>query len=128
MTLVETRQMASAPLAPLAPRCCTGEDGKPRVIGPFAVQHLLGLVAAVTRIKVSELKGLSRYKRTVRARQIYFFVARETTRKSFPLIGAHCCRDHSTVMYGYKRVKTAPKAYEPELSQILAILTERAGQ
>lgn len=57
-------------------------------------------------IPVNEIISPRRETRLVRCRMAYYWLARDLTQASFPMIGRHCgMRDHTTVMSGLKNVK-----------------------
>ena len=51
------------------------------------------------------LHGPSRCRAIVRPRQIVMYLAREMTPLSYPRIGAHFHRDHTTVLSGERRIR-----------------------
>ena len=51
------------------------------------------------------LRGPKKHRGIVRPRQIVMFLAREMTPLSYPRIGAHFNRDHTTVLFGERRIK-----------------------
>lgn len=57
-------------------------------------------------------------------RQVAMFFARKFTPFSFPVIGKHFSRDHSTVMHGIKAVEKRAAA-DPLLEMELEVLRER---
>ncbi|MEN6302287.1 MAG: helix-turn-helix domain-containing protein [Armatimonadia bacterium] len=72
-------------------------------------------------VSITDLRSERRHAKSVRARQIYFFVARKLTPRSLPAIGREAGdRDHSTVLHGVRKVEAKRAHFEPELSQILA--------
>jgi chromosomal replication initiator protein len=67
-----------------------------RQIEQAVAQHF-GIPAAI-------LRGSSRERRYARPRQVAMYMAREMTARSYPEIGRHFSRDHSTVIHGCRRV------------------------
>lgn len=68
------------------------------------LSEIMRWVARKHRITMAELTGPRRFTDFVRARQEYYWQARQRTSKSFPQIGRACGdRDHSTVMYGIEQ-------------------------
>ena len=77
------------------------------------LHDILVAVSTVTGINLRDLTGPWRGMAHIRARAIYFGLARSLTSKSFPNIGRHCGnRDHTTVMNGYKQFKLKRAADE----------------
>ena len=80
-------------------------------------------VSEVTRIGVGDIRSERRSIPMVRARQIYFWIARTYTGKSLPMIAMYCGgRDHSTVIHGVKKVSRLMNLYSGDIGRILAIL------
>ncbi|HXS05277.1 MAG TPA: helix-turn-helix domain-containing protein [Rhizomicrobium sp.] len=52
-----------------------------------------------------QMRGLNRARIVARPRQIAMFLAREMTGLSLPRIGAHFCRDHTTVLCAIHRIR-----------------------
>lgn len=81
---------------------------------------LLAAVAHRTRVNTREIISPRRQPSLVRARTIYYWLAKHLTSKSLPQIGRSCGgRDHATVSHGIRRVDGNRDAYEPELSLIM---------
>ena len=58
------------------------------------------------KININELKNTKRTKNFVLPRQIAMYLIRNLTRHSLPEIGkAFCCKDHTTVLYAYKKIE-----------------------
>lgn len=55
-------------------------------------------------LKPGELESKCRRSEVVRPRQLAMFMARTLTGKSFPDIGRHFCRDHTTILHGYEKM------------------------
>lgn len=51
------------------------------------------------------LRGPKKQRGIARPRQIVMFLAREMTPLSYPRIGAHFHRDHTTVLFGERRIR-----------------------
>ena len=51
------------------------------------------------------LRGPKKHRGIARPRQIVMFLAREMTPLSYPQIGAHFHRDHTTVLSGERRIR-----------------------
>ena len=81
--------------------------------GPTRLE-ILAAVAKVAQTSVSELQGQYRGNRICAARNVYYFIARNYTRASLPLIGKACGdRDHSTVASGIRRASDVPARHAP---------------
>lgn len=94
-----------------------------------AVPKLLALQRAVamrTGFTLMDIQSIRRFRKLVRARMIFYALARRVTGYSMPQIGKSCGgRDHSTVLNGLARVEANPAAFEPELSELLAAFEKR---
>ena len=66
---------------------------------------IMNEVAAFYGMTVDDLCGVSRKSGVAKARQIAMYICREQTDLSLPKIGELFGRDHSTVLYAYRRVR-----------------------
>lgn len=99
---------------------------KPRQItAGFIIEH----AAEMFGLEVEQLKGKSRTRDLVHARQVGMYVCRELTDLSYPQIGREFGgRDHSTVIHAYEKIanlmQERRKTYEDVTSLIQQILSE----
>tara|TARA_R100000458_G_C8266445_1_gene241465 strand:+ start:189 stop:503 length:315 start_codon:yes stop_codon:yes gene_type:complete len=77
---------------------------KSDVIYP-SLDEIICAVCKTNDVEVHELLSTRREQRIVNARFIYYLLAKECTRNSYPQIGRALCKDHTTVMAGYKKAK-----------------------
>lgn len=90
--------------------------------GP-SLASILQAVSEATWIGTADLKSPRRRRDVVRARMIYYIVARQLTSHSLPAIGRTVGgRDHCTVLHGIARVEEDRPYFEPHLSRVLAAL------
>ncbi len=90
-------------------------------------EKVMETVARFFNIRVSDLKGRRKVKGIARPRQIAMHLARTHTELSFPDIGrAFGGRDHSTVQYACKKVKTDLKR-DPDLREMMRNLENSLG-
>lgn len=68
------------------------------------IRDISEAVAMRFGLEPSVLQSSNRAIRIARPRQIVFFLARELTRNSHPQIARHFSCDHTTVLYGAKRI------------------------
>ena len=88
------------------------------------LHDILVAVSTVTGISIRDFTGPWRGLAHIRARAIYFGLARTLTSKSFPNIGRHCGnRDHTTVMNGYKQFQLK-LANEPDFRRDVEAVKE----
>ena len=74
-------------------------------------------VAAVCKVNMADFLSSRRSVPLVRARHIYFALARELTVRTYPQIAFHCGRrDHSTAVHGAQKVAMFPEDFEPEMT------------
>lgn len=66
------------------------------------IADIVTMAANMALINRSEILGKARHSRLVRVRQACYLVAREQGH-SYPFIGVHMRRDHSTVLYGAEK-------------------------
>lgn len=117
--LVYSKDYARPDAEPAAPV----ETPEPPEGFPITLKRILQAVSCETKVGMNELLSPRRHARIVRARHIYFSLARKLTAKSLPSIGNECGRmDHTTVLHGCAKVEGNPGAYEPELSKVLGKL------
>lgn len=114
----------AAPTEPLQRdwlRVATRRPGEP------SMRQILLAVSLTTGISLIDLKSPRRSVPIVRARMMFFWLARYLTSFSLPQIGRFVGgKDHSTVMHGIAKVNSRRKAFDPELGQIyVAFLKER---
>lgn len=92
----------------------------------YSIQSIVSLVSKLTKVSIKDIRGPRRFKPTVRARQIIYYVAREVSGVSFPQIGHYIgSKDHSTVMHGHRMVEKNRAYFEPELTIALNALQEQ---
>jgi hypothetical protein len=94
--------------------------------------NILKDVSIKTNISVDVMKGKSRKREVVEARQLFFKRAKEITNLSLSKIGSRLNRDHSTVLYGIKTVnnlKSLSERYDVYFNgrKPFATLTETAA-
>lgn len=91
-----------------------------------SLKTLRSVVAVVCKVSIVELTSERRFIPVCRARQIFFYVARELTGASLPAIGRACGnRDHSTVMHGIAKVTNKREMFEPDLSRVMDYLKRK---
>jgi chromosomal replication initiation ATPase DnaA len=72
-------------------------------------------------LKPGELESKCRRSEVVRPRQLAFYTARVLTGKSFPDIGRHFSRDHTTVLYGYEKILNLKETNQEIAAELDAI-------
>ena len=87
------------------------------------LSEIMYAVCILERVGRSEFHGQLRQWRIVRARHVYFYLARQLTRNSFPQIARRCGnRDHSTAMHGYAKVRDNLAQYADTISEVKKLL------
>jgi hypothetical protein len=82
-------------------------------------------------ITAEQIRGVDRTRRIAGPRQIAYYLAREKTGRSFPVIGSHFGVDHSTVVHGAQKIaaliETNPKvaAYVEECRAAIPSVDDR---
>lgn len=116
------------PLPPPLPPALNAEaisslqDGHPPYDGP-SLHSIMQAACLVTGVTMMECAAHYREKRIVRARHIYFYLARTLTPRSFPEIGRRCGRrDHTTVLHGYRKVKAHLPDYADVIADVMLML------
>ncbi len=69
------------------------------------VLSIIDRVSERFHVEISRLLGSRRTQDITWARQVAFYLARETTTLSFPAIGKYFNRDHSTIIHGCNAVR-----------------------
>jgi chromosomal replication initiator protein len=91
---------------------------------PISIRMIQRVVAEHFKLPMDILLSVRRYRPLPMARQIGYHLARELTIHSFPAIARLFKNDHSTVIYGCKKIKKAI-AHDPKLaSEIETIKTK----
>lgn len=81
------------------------------VFGDVTVADCIKVACKRFNVTEIEIKSFRRDQRIARARQVVYWLARETTVKSYPQIGQMLSgRDHTTIMCGVTRVLTLREA------------------
>ncbi len=74
------------------------------------IHRIINLISNTEGLSCAELTSQRRLTKIVLARQIGFYLAKKFTNKSFPEIGRRFGgRDHTTVMYGIKKITNIRK-------------------
>lgn len=96
---------------------------------PPSLMRLLQAVSMRTGWSIIDMRSPRRFRDLVRARMIYYELARRVTGRSMPQIGRSLGgRDHSTVLHGLRRVARDRGEFEPELSELLAAFAPEDGE
>jgi chromosomal replication initiator protein len=116
-----TVQLASEILAD------TIKSTKPRQITP---EIIIAHTAELFGLDVEQVKGRSRTRNLVHARQVAMYVCRELTDLSYPQIGREFGdRDHTTVIHAYEKVaklmQEKQETYDDVTALIQTLLAER---
>lgn len=87
------------------------------------LSEIMQVVCTLTKVSRLEFEGPFRPRHIVRARHIYFYMARHLTRNSFPQIARRCGdRDHTTAMHGYRKVTANLAQYADTISDAKKLL------
>jgi len=90
-----------------------------RVVNP---RNILQIVAEFYDLKEKDLLASSRKKELVQPRQIVMYLLKEELKCSFPFIGRKLGgKDHTTVMYAYRKISQEIKNNEKLKEEILLI-------
>jgi len=88
----------------------------------ISLEQILEAVASFYGVKVEDLKGRRRSKELVRPRQMAMYLMREEVKASLPQIGeALGGRDHTTVLYGHRKICDQIERDEGLRRELLAI-------
>jgi chromosomal replication initiator protein len=97
-------------------------DGPPKP----EINHVLRVVASAYSIQVSQLLGRSKVRDLVLPRHVAMYLVRKHTGASFPVIGRHFGRDHTTVQHGYRKIEAKLKT-DIELRQTVHSIERTIG-
>lgn len=78
---------------------------EPLVCRQPSIEQIQRRICQRFNLTIFELVSRSRSMRIARPRQIGFWLTRKLTTHSSPLIGRYYSKDHTTVLYGIKRVQ-----------------------
>ena len=94
----------------------------------ITASSILSTTASTFGFTVDELKGVSRKRPLVVARQVAMYVVRELTDLSYPAIGkAFGDKDHTTVMHSVEKIETLMSHNREVYNQVSEILSRVRG-
>jgi chromosomal replication initiator protein len=86
---------------------------------------IISVTAAYFKLSVDDLHGSSRAQSVAQARQIAMYLCRERTSLSLPKIGQlFGGRDHTTVMYAYRKINELMNKKHSVYKQVQEITTQ----
>jgi chromosomal replication initiator protein len=89
----------------------------------FTIPNIIKVVAGYYGIKVADIKSKRRTRDISEPRQIAMFLCREHTKSSLPEIGRQFGgKDHTTVIFSYKKISKLVKNNNELQSSILEII------
>lgn len=89
----------------------------------FTLAQILNAVSEAAWLDVADIIGPWREKNLVQARMAAYYLCRTYSKSSFPRIGQFMGgRDHTTVLYGYNKVKENPDDFAEIVHAAEAIL------
>lgn len=101
------------------------KDVVPSETGQITVHQIISETAVYFGVTVDDIKGTSRSRNLVTARQIAMYLSRELTEHSFPQLGQHFGgRDHTTVMHAEKKIRQLIGERQPIYDQITELTTQ----
>ncbi len=112
------KQVAEKALADLLPN-------RPEI----AACDIINTVATYYGLTQEEIRGARRTRRIAQPRQVAMYLIREETDASLPQIGAELGgRDHTTVLYGYERVRARMEQDNQLKREVMTIKAQLYGQ
>lgn len=88
----------------------------------LSLANIARISAIVCNVSREEFLSRRRERRIVRARHVFFYLARELTSKSFPEIGYSFGFNHTTVLHGVRRVDSNLDKYADTISAAKKLL------
>lgn len=87
--------------------------------------QILRAVCDVFLVSHNEIISHRRWKYLVRPRMVYYYICRELTRASLPMIGRTVNRDHTTVLHGIQTVTAKYDTFKADIDRVMARLEAR---
>ena len=84
--------------------------------------QILRAVCDVFGVSHNEIVSHRRWKYLVRPRMVFYYVCRELTRASLPMVGRTVNRDHTTVLHGIQNVTAKHDEFKPYIDRVMAKL------
>ncbi len=113
-----SKQIAEQALADLLPN-------RPEI----SANEILDAVALYYGLDQDDLRSAERSRRVAQPRQVAMYLMREETNASLPQIGAELGgRDHTTVLYGYERVRVKIEQDDQLKREVMSIKAQLYGQ
>ena len=110
------------PPPPSAAAIATLRDVSPLHSGP-SLHAIMQAACMVTDVRMMDCISARRDRRLVRARQLYFWLARAITPLSYPLIAKMCGgRDHSTAMFACAKIARRLAEYADDIAAAKKLL------
>ena len=89
------------------------------------IKAIIETVSRLTGVDTQIIYAHSRHHAAARARHLVYYAARMTSEASLPVIADILNRDHSTVVYGIRKVMTDPDYFEPELTIVMNLFQQQ---
>jgi hypothetical protein len=88
----------------------------PRTTETLWLDDVARAVCGVYSVTKNDIKSPRRWRNSVEARQVFFWIARNFTSFSLPQIGAWCGgKDHSTVLHGIRKIDERMDRYRTQI-------------
>jgi chromosomal replication initiator protein len=95
----------------------------------ISATEILDAVALYYGLNQDDLRSAERSRRVAQPRQVAMYLMREETNASLPQIGAELGgRDHTTVLYGYERVRVKIEQDDQLKREVMSIKAQLYGQ
>lgn len=88
-------------------------------------EQIINTCADFYRVKIDDLLSTSRKKEVVKVRDIAIYLCRELTTLSFPAIGEHFNKDHTSIIYSCNKIAQLDKEEEAEIFEDIEVIKER---
>lgn len=90
--------------------------------------NIINICSDFYNIKVDDILSSTRKKEVVQARNIAIYLCRELTNLSFPAIGQHFNKDHTSILYSFNKIAKLNQDEFPDLFENIEMIKERLGQ
>ncbi|MGX7112654.1 chromosomal replication initiator protein DnaA [Gemella cuniculi] len=91
-------------------------------------ENIINVCSDFYRIKVDDMLSSNRKKEVVQARNIAIYLCRELTNLSFPAIGEHFNKDHTSILYSFNKIAKLSKDDFPDIFENIEIIKEKLGK
>lgn len=90
--------------------------------------HIINACSDFYSIRKDDILSSTRKKEVVQARNIAIYLCRELTNLSFPAIGQHFNKDHTSILYSFNKIAKLNEDEFPDIFENISMIKEKLGQ